>query len=275
MRLLRRIMVAVLVAAVLVPAAPAAAVPGLVVIQTSLSADSKAKKMVSPTCPQGVVPLGGGAEIDGGGAAVRLISSYPTDDGWNVFAHEHVDGYAGDWSMRGWVICGKQPPGYERVSSPLVQGSQAAAVASVTCSGDRKVLGIGGASLFGSGRAILDTVKPTPALNGAKVEVWASPVGVTEPLGARAFAVCANPGFGLQMVSLSTPSSSSAYKTISVGCPPGTDVHGVSASLSGAMGGAHIDAMSVFSIGVYAVARENPVGFRGSWTLEVIAVCAM
>jgi hypothetical protein len=57
---------------------------------------------------------------------------------------------------------------------------------------------------------------------------------------------------------------------------PGLDgVKGVSASLSGAIGGAHIDGMSVFSIGVYAVARERPGGYRGSWKLEVFAVCAM
>jgi hypothetical protein len=41
------------------------------------------------------------------------------------------------------------------------------------------------------------------------------------------------------------------------------------------MGGAHLDAMSVFSIGVYAEARENPTGYRGSWKLDVIAICAM
>jgi hypothetical protein len=262
-------------AAVLVVAGRAAAVPGISVIQTSVPADSSSKKMVYPKCPQNTVPLGGGAEVDGGEAGVRLLSSGPADDGWVAWAREVIDGHDGSWSMRGWAICAPQPPGYQRVYSELEEGSAFAASASVHCTGGRKVLGIGGASVFGSARATLDTVKPLPDLTGVKVEVFAGPGEVTEPVAARAYAVCASPGLGLQMVSLSTPTSSSSYKTISVGCPPGTDPHGVSASLTGAMGGAHLDAMSVFSIGVYAEARENPIGYRGSWKLDVIAICAM
>jgi hypothetical protein len=276
MRTFRWVLVPVAAAAtILVAPEPAAAVPGITVVQTSVPANSSAKKVVTPTCPQNTVPLGGGAEIDDGGAGVRLISSYPSDDGWVVFAHEVADGYDGNWSMRGWAICAPPPPGYQQVESDLEEGSEFSAAASVQCTGGRKVLGIGGTGVFGSGRAMLDTIKPTPTLDGVKVEVFAGPGEVTEPLAARAWAVCATPGFGLQMVSLSTPTSSSSYKTISVGCPPGTDAHGVSASLSGAMGGAHIDGMSVFSIGVYAEARENPIGYRGSWKLDVIAICAM
>jgi hypothetical protein len=276
MRMLRWVMVAVAAAAAtLVAAEPAAAVPGITVVQASVPADSWGKKMVNPKCPQNTVPLGGGAEIDDGGAGVRLLSSGSTETGWIAWAHEVVEGYNGSWSMRGWAICAPQPPGYQRVNSELEEGSEFSAAASVHCTGGRKVLGIGGASVFGSGRATLDTIKPTPDLTGVKVEVFAGPGEVTEPLAARASAVCADPGLGLQMVSLSTPTSSSSYKTISVGCPPGTDAHGVSASLSGAMGGAHLDAMSVFSIGVYAEARENSTGYRGSWKLDVLAICAM
>lgn len=264
----------VVVASALVVAHPAAALPGIVVVSTSLPADSVAKKAAEAACPQGLVPFGGGAEVDGGGDAVRLISSFPAGNSWVVFAREHADGYAGDWSMRAWVICGKEPPGYQTVSAHA-DGSLTSAAVTATCPAGRKVLGVGGSAVFGSLHAVLDTIRPLPGLGGVKVEAFADGPGVTEPIHAMAAAVCAMPGFGLQMVSLSTPSSSSAYKTISVGCPPGTDAHGVSASLSGAIGGAHIDGMSVFSIGVYAVARERPGGYRGSWKLEVFAVCAM
>lgn len=40
------------------------------------------------------------------------------------------------------------------------------------------------------------------------------------------------------------------------------------------MGQDYLDSIVAFSLGAVANAREDPNGYRGSWTVEVYALCA-
>jgi hypothetical protein len=263
---------AVVVGVAAVPS-PAAAIPGIVVIEESTASDYATSKHESAKCPINTVVIGGGADITGGEAGVRIIQNGPQKNKWVVVAREVSSGYAGSWSLRAWAVCAKQPKGYVIVSAQ--KEVTTSGTLTVSCPAGKKTLGVGGIATGGNGHAVLDTVRPAMDLSGVYVEAFTDAPPADEPVLIAGIAVCATPGFGLQLAYASSSTSSNAYRTISVGCPPGTDLHGMGASITGAQGAAHIDGITPFSLGAYAVAREKPTGYWGQWSLDVFAICAM
>jgi hypothetical protein len=272
-----RLRIAVLVAGVVVGmvAVPsrASAVPGIVVVQQASASSSATAQTAVAKCPVNTVVIGGGGDLTDGGASVRIVRSGPMNNDWVVAAREVSAGYLGTWSVRAWAVCAKKPKGYVVVSAK--QDFTTSGVLSVSCPAGKKVLGVGGAASLANGHAVLDTLRPTLDLSGAYVEAFTDAPAVGEPLFMLGHAICATPsGLGLQLAYASSSTSSNDYRTISVGCPPGTDLHGMGASVNGAQGGAHIDGITPFSLGAYAVAREKPTGYWGQWNLDVFAICA-
>lgn len=66
------LILAATVAAALIPAAPAAAVPGLQLVTAASVADSSKSKEALAICPTGKAVLGGGGFISGGGRQVHF-----------------------------------------------------------------------------------------------------------------------------------------------------------------------------------------------------------
>jgi hypothetical protein len=250
---------------------------GIVVISETTVSDSSATKHASAKCPLNTVVLGGGADITGGDAGVRLTGDGPQKNHWVAAARELSAGYAGSWSLRSWAVCAPQPKGYVIVSAQKYVATSGTITA--TCPQGKKVLGVGGLAWGGDGHAVLDTVRPTNGLSlgltGVYVEVFTDAPPQSEPINLAGVAICATPGIGLELVYASSSTSSNAYRTVSVGCPPGTDVHGMGASINGGKGSVHLDGVTPFSLGAYAVAREEPTGYWGTWNLDVFAICAM
>ena len=109
-------------AATVVVATPALAVPGLVVVTATSASDSEGFKGVNPVCPAGKVLLGGGADIVGGGHNVQLAGinlaglGTPPNSVWAT-ANEGGAGWAGNWTLTGYAICGTGVSGYQVVQA--------------------------------------------------------------------------------------------------------------------------------------------------------------
>jgi hypothetical protein len=83
--------------------------PGLELVkQWSVSANnSSSEKSATAVCPPGKVPLGVGAEMDGGGGQVHLREA-KIEGGLHsvvVRAVEDKNGYSGNWNLRAHAIC--------------------------------------------------------------------------------------------------------------------------------------------------------------------------
>jgi hypothetical protein len=265
-------------------AAPAAAVPGLIVTTGWSSATaSESFKWANAVCPEGTVILGGGADIIGGGHDVRLTSMVPSAAGFPVhsyFATAMEDGtYDANWTMYAWAICGSGVQGWQVVSASAAASPGATLTGvGVACPTGKKVIGTGAAATGGL-PYLLDTIQPSAALTSVWVEVAgdeSTPIPGSA-WGAKAFAICINPVHGQQLVSAST-AATSADKFISVKCPAGTRLHGTGASLTGSIGEAYLDRVGLFGPGAVAgadvVANEDQTGFAGNWTATTYAICA-
>jgi hypothetical protein len=237
-------------------------------------------KKIAVTCPANTTLLGGGADVIGGGNSVFIYMLVPNPEFEppNTFlagAGEDAAGYAGAWSITVYAICGTGVTGYSiATASTLMPPGQKQGTATAVCPAGKKVVG-GGGSTYKS-RAVLDTVTTN---HGASWVVAESFRNEADPgnasVGVNAYAICINPVPGMQWVS-SSSGSVPGDKLVSVNCPAGTKVHGALASLVGADGQAHIDALVPYAAlnGVLLNAREDATGHPGSWSASVHAICA-
>lgn len=287
MRMMKRILVGgavalVGVAATLVVASPAMAVPGLIVtIDWSDTTGSEGFKWAEATCPTGTVVLGGGADIVNGAGQARLVSLIPFDNGaaadtFYGVAIEDGTGFAGNWTMYTWAICGSGVSGWQKVSATS-SGAVDVVGVGATCPSGKKVIGAGANIVGNVNFTFLDTVQPALNLGsvwaeGAREESFAGTVTVT------AHAICINPVAGQQLVIASTVSDSASAKWVSVRCPAGTRLHGTGGSIAAASGEAHIDRVGLIGLGAVEgadiEAREDETGFAGNWLATTYAICA-
>jgi hypothetical protein len=267
------------VAATLVVASPALAVPGYTVVSVTSATDSEGFKVANPVCPSGKVLLGGGADIVGGGHNVQLAGinlaplGAPANSVW-ASANESGAGWSGNWYLIGYAVCGTILPGYE-----VVQASSAAspgstiATAVATCPAGKKLIGAGAASAGKTGY-VLDTMDVSADLTNVYVETiateWAIPG--TAPL-AVAYAVCVNPVPGLERVSASSVYDSND-KVLTVACPAGKLLHGVGGGMTGALGQGYLDLLAPSGSTAIINAREDATGTTNNWKVDIYGICA-
>ena len=102
-------------------------------------------------CNPGERVLGTGGWIQDTGGQVGIQVSRASAAGtFSYFqGHEDADGYAGNWGLLAYAVCGPAPAGYEiaQTGSPTAL-SEADKVAETTCAAGKKTLGGGGAIAF-------------------------------------------------------------------------------------------------------------------------------
>ena len=90
------------------PAGPAGALSGLRFEEAETASDSAAPKALRQSCPPRMQIIGGGAAIEGPGAAnvafEKTLAEPPGEDSWTARAHEHAATGA-NWSLRVQAIC--------------------------------------------------------------------------------------------------------------------------------------------------------------------------
>ena len=278
---LASVMTCGLLAATVVVAPAALAVPGLQLISAGSTYDSSASKRVRAVCPAGRQVVGVAASILNGQGQAILTGYRPVDGGSfsyaDVAAREDITGYAGSWSLTAYAICAMPVPGWQIVSATNVPASPSNAAVVATCPAGKRPLGFGGwIDNPGLGQVILnDTyVTSTDTATGA--------IGIEDELGfaglwtVSAYAICADPVPGRQVVTSVSSLDSISPKSVSVSCPMGTTVHGLGARISGSIQDTTLDDLlpSANLASVTFSAFEDEDGEPGGWQLRGILVCA-
>ena len=173
-------------------------------VNTTISA-SKSK---TATCTEGKTVTGGGGEIVGGVGAVLLSELSVVRGGFRAFGN-----YFGPnpppqtgvyWDLKAYAICTTPLPGRELVSASTSLSDNDELSKQVVCPAGKQVVGGGGRVSGGQGEVVLTQVEPDPLLSritARALQTEDSPGGFDWRL--YAYAVCADPPPGLELVTTS------------------------------------------------------------------------
>jgi hypothetical protein len=267
------------VATGLIGVAPAsAAVPGLQYVATHSGFDSVVYKSVTVSCPAGLRVVGAGFELTGAVGSVVLDDFIPSTTSVTVGAGEIVgagepsDGTTASWSVGATAVCASPPPGLQIVSQPSSFGPGGARQATATCPAGKQLIGAGSSLSNGFGQI---SVK---ALDISTTAATASAIddedGYSGPWSVSAYAVCADPLPGLQIVLASTDHVSTPTKVVTAACPAGKRALGAGWNLGASEQVLAIDAFIADGTGVTLSGSEDDNGFSGFWNLTAEAICA-
>lgn len=149
----------------------------------------------------------------------------------------------------------------------------------VSCPAGKRVIG-GGSIVDGAdGKAFITAQYPVSTASGDRFEVVAVEVdeGYAGNWWLRAFAICANPVPGLQIISTTRAASSLSSQTNNASCPSGTRLLGAGGRVNSPAGQVALQSMTT-NIPVASLAsvsaREDANGYTGSWGITTYAICA-
>lgn len=145
------------------------------------------------------------------------------------------------------------------------------------CPAGTRVLG-GGARVNGAQHVVLTRQEPVHTAAGDSYVVAASEdeIGFTGTWALQAYAICADPPPGLQIVSATGAAGSSAFQGVSASCPPGKFAVGAGGRINGGMGQVSLHTIAegaVFSSRTTAAGTEDFNGFGSTWSVTAFAVC--
>jgi hypothetical protein len=259
---------------------PAAAINGTEVVYAFSAFDSTFLKSATATCPAGKRLYGGGGLIVGGDGYVIMTHLLPingwTGDHYQVIATEEAtNNYPGNWQVESMAICGPALSNLQIVSAttnlPTNSGRKEV---TVTCPAGTSVIGTGAAG--GSDKLSINWIRPYPDGRVVVQVIRDLTLGVAVPnFSATAYAVCASPPSGYEIVAMGTILATAAVQTVTVSCPPAKTALGTGLTKTDPLGNAHPDAMFVTSVArtkVFTSARQ--VVALGEWAIGAWAICA-
>jgi hypothetical protein len=289
LRLVRVALLALLMATFAAAPSASAAVPGLQLHSRTSFSDSSDTKSQLARCPSGTKLIGASAQITGPGGKVVLGNVTPLSDlsGVSVSAAETSDPLTPlDWSLTAHAICANATalPGLQLVSAetPGFIDSTTPKKATATCPSGKVLLGGGGGStsaVFQNRAAVaIEDITPNGSLNSVTVQAAETFGGQFDNWRARAFAICANPMPGRQVVMATSASDSNSPKSKVVSCPSGTKLIGAGGDIGvpTAPGRVFIDEIRPLTdlSGVVVVAAESSGGTSNHWNVRAHAICA-
>ena len=231
-------------------------------------------------CPAGTNVIGGGPAVIGDAAAhhaVHLDVMVPwTTTGLQGSAKEHQTNFAGTWSVRVTAIC-RAVTGWQTVQTDVdIPAGDLSGTATATCPGTKKIIGAGGGT-FKNPSFKLSSITVSNDLKSVTVKTLSPlPAAFEHHLGA--IAICIDPLPGQQLVTATSPTNTSD-KTLTVPCPPGTKVHGVSGGLLGTGGLAHLTRLDNYgqsrtNSAILQASNSDTLPLVQGWTAFVQAICA-
>lgn len=264
-------------------AAPAAAIPGLGNTSVATAVNSNVFKAATAMCPAGQRVIGGGARLTvaSGEVSITRLAPNATADGYEAFAYEDFDGFAGAWGLIVVAICAPTPPGYTIVTAASPVGSPPTASITATCPAGLQVLGTGGAVVPGRGVVLLTGIVPSAPVNPTAVTVLGAEIagGFAGGWNVQAWAICAAPVAGNVVAATTSVFDSTSPKLQTSSCPAGLAVHGVGFQFGGGIGEIFLNAAipnPLLPVGtqVPVLASEDQSAFAGNWAIRSFAICA-
>ena len=252
----------------------AAAVPGLQQVAVATPSDSTSPKFVTASCPAPKVLVGTGAHVANGAGEVLIERIHPVSTAVRVSASEDENGFGGAWSLHAYAVCADQLAGHEIKTAASVSDSASVKGATAACTAGKQVLGTGATTANGAGQVRLTAV--APGAGAVSARAYEDETGYAGAWSVTAFAICANPLPGHEIVSTASPSDSTNPKGITANCSAGKRVLGVGAATTGVFFAGEVAPTTLVPTGTSATTRayEDQTLFAGNWTLRAYAICA-
>jgi hypothetical protein len=145
------------------------------------------------------------------------------------------------------------------------------------CPAGKRVIG-GGARINGGEHVVLTRLEPVQAGAGDSYVVEASEdqTGFADPWALQAYAICADPPPGLQIVSAPGVLGSDAFLGVSARCPAGKFAVGAGGRINSGEGQVALSTIAeggLWSTRTTAGGTEDPDQFAGTWSVTAFAVC--
>lgn len=163
-------------------------------------------------------------------------------------------------------------PGLQVVSAVTVANSSSPKNVVATCPAGKRVVGTGVYIDGVDGQVVLDDF--VPGASTVMVTAYEDQDGTDANWWLRAFAVCADPLPGLEIVTATSASNSLPSKATSATCSSGRRSLGGGAVITGGTGQVVLDTVLPNSGDTYARAYEDADGTTANWSLTTYAICA-
>ena len=276
-----------------------AAVSGLNRVTSNTFETSQSPKSATAFCASDQRVVGGGGEIilaRAGDPRPVLTSLRPvrvrvnaevTIEGYQAGAEEISPGTAVEWTLKTWAVCADALPGQHIVRASTPKTSSAKKAVAVACPPGERVIGSGGArhrrlseARF-RGRVHLQVARPSATGDIARAQAHEGVNGYPGKWWLTAYAICAPPPEGYQVVfSKSSAVASESEKIAGAApgdlCPGATKLLSSGAAVSSAAP-AHISLFSIVpsALGTIATAVES-TPTTVNWNFVVATrVCAL
>jgi hypothetical protein len=145
----------------------------------------------------------------------------------------------------------------------------------VSCPSGKRVVGAGADVTPGNGHVLIDAIRPNASLTRVTARAREDETGTSETWFVAAYAVCAAPPGGLELVAV-TSASSSANKSVVAPCPGSKRLLGTGGEIASPNGQVLLDGLLPDAGLTQATvnALEDETGNAGSWTLTAYAICS-
>jgi hypothetical protein len=247
-------------------------IAGLERISESTPIDVSQNKILFPSCPNGKVMTGIGADANtfngqvhfNGlffGGSQNILLSATTDENGNPLP----------WGATAYVICA---PGSHRIVQTSFADSGPKNVNTACETPGHQVTGGGGAVIGGFSEVVLARFRRDP-VNNWLATAFEDDGGFAGSWQLRSYAICATPLPGQEIVSNSS-AQTSVPKSVTATCPGDKRVVGVAGEVSDGLGQVLLDDMrpnpGLQSVTVTGV--EDDTGTGISWAVSARAICA-
>ena len=167
-------------------------------------------------------------------------------------------------------------PGLQRVTATSATNASSVKQAIAFCPAGKQLIGTGGQLTGATGEAVIDDLTPNSPLTHAMVVAHEDDNGTTATWSVTAFAICANPVPGLQLVTASLASNSVTGTGVTAACPVGKNLIGTGGELTNAGGEVVMDEISPGSTltSVRVTGYEDDTGAAANWSVTAYAICA-
>ena len=128
----------------------------------------------------------------------------PLLSGTRVYGDFYDAGTSPNWFLRTFSICSTPLPGLELVSATSATSSSDFRSATVTCPAGKRVVGTGARVTGGLNAVVLDDIRPDSPLETVNAQAHEDQAGTTGDWAVIAYAVCAEPPPGLELVTTSS-----------------------------------------------------------------------
>ena len=170
--------------------------------------------------------------------------------------------------------------GLTRVTKVSASNSNTNKQIAAVCPAGKRVLGGGAEIVNGQGQVVLQQLQPRRTATDDRFVVGAREDGdgFAGAWRLRAFAVCADPLPGQQIIASTAPLSSDPQQSIVGLCPAGQREVGFGGKINNGAGQVRLTDLYDFfgppSSLLIVGAREDPDGYAGQWSLSSYTICA-